>query len=99
MEDKNWRSVFFMTLIVGVFLFVFFPITPQEQTEVVDGTLVKYFWDLDDGTRVYYEGVVPTGTGIGTFELTGVCSSTTNECRNPTTQELQQDKYIPQSNE
>lgn len=100
-SEHFWKKIFFSTLVVGIIIFTlgFVTTSNNNQIEIPEGSkLVNYYWTLDDGTIVYYEGYV-VRNGASFFNLTAVCSPVTNECRLPNKQEIEEGHYIPQNSE
>lgn len=96
MKDNTWKGIFFITLSISIMFFILVGIKPESNNQRIDGVYVKYYWDLDDGTRVYYNGFIPY-QGIGEFNLIMICDEILQQCREPNPEEIKQDKYILQS--
>lgn len=60
---------------------------------------ITMYSDLENyGVRVYYHSCVPVGSGTSSSTLVKICDyESENNCRKPYKQEVEENKFIPQS--
>lgn len=90
---------YFLLFILLIEASVFIQSTQQKELppQTEEGVWVKYYYNIkNQDIIVYYQGYVKA-IGTSEFNLIGVCSEVTKECRKPYEEEIKQDKYIPQS--
>lgn len=97
-EIDNWKIAFFSVLFVGIFFFSSAYHYTNSQTQTTEqpmenGKWVTYYTPLEDGTVVYYKGFVKE-IGYSEFNLIQICDEQKQQCRNPTKEEVSQDRYL-----
>lgn len=71
----------------------------QENQVSCDGNLVTMYSDLENyDVRVYYQSCVKP-TGVSESHLIKICNLNGENCRKPYQQEIEKDRFIPQSQE